>query len=165
MMEHTIEVIGLDSLTESMQKMVRKYPDRSGEVLREEALKTRKEIVNNARASMNTDNRRKKSLGRIGSYRVSQVQGIGINQYVEISARSPHFHLLERGHALVRPYGRRFKLKSGKTVKVTFKNGGKTIGSVPGKFFLKKAKESEALRFPEVVDKMVDTLLKDSGLW
>jgi hypothetical protein len=36
---------------------------------------------------------------------------------------------------------------------------------VSGRFFLKKAKDNEALRFPEVIDDMVDELLKETGLW
>lgn len=160
-MEHTIDVIGLDNLTESMQKLIKKYPDRAGLALRKEGMETRKRIVKNAKSSVNTNTKRKKSLGRIGSYRVSQVKGYGINQYVEISARSPHFHLVERGHALVQPHGR--KLKSGK--RIHFKNGGQTIGRVSGKFFMKKTKEEEVTLFPQVIDRMVDSLLKESGLW
>lgn len=161
----TIDVIGLDDLTDSMKLLVKKCPDRIGRVLRQEALKTRKEIVKNAKSSMNVDTKRKKSLGRIGSYRVSQVKGFGMNQYVEIQARSPHFHLVERGHALVRPNGRKIKTKVGNYRLVKFRRGGQTIGSVNGKFFLKKAKDDETLRFPGVVDEMVDELLKETGLW
>lgn len=158
----TIEVIGLDDLSDSMQKLVKRYPDRSGDLLRAEALKTRKEIAKNAKSSFNVDNRRKKMLSRIGSYRVSQVKGYGINQYVEISARAPHFHLLERGHAIVTPRHRVVK-KTG--VRITSKNGGKAVGNKSGYFFLKKAKDAEAMRFPQVVDEMVNKILKESGLW
>jgi hypothetical protein len=158
-----VDVVGLDDLTQSMRDLIRKYPDRAGEFLREEARRTRKEIVNNAKSSMKTDTKNRMSLGRVGSYRISQVQGYGENQYVEISARSPHFHLLERGHALVRQDGRTIKVH-GKKVKIRFKDGGSTIGHVSGKFFLKKAKDAEAERFIEAADDLVDELLKESGL-
>ena len=157
-----IEVIGLDDLTAEMQDLIKRYPDRAGDTLRKEALKTRKDIVKNARSDFKTETKNKKSLGRIGSYRVSQVQGFGVNQQVTIAARSPHFHLLERGHALVVPYTRKIK-KTG--IKYRPKNAGQTIGRVQGYFFLKKAKDEEAMRFPEAVDKMVDGILRDSGLW
>ena len=162
---HTVEVVGLDELTKDMMTFVKKYPDFAGDILRSEALKTRKDIVKNARESMKTDRKRKRSLGRIGSYRVSQIQGIGKSQYVEISARSPHYHLLERGHAIVTPYGRTIKKKSGETTKIKFSKGGQTIGRVSGKYFLKKAKDAEAERFPQVMNEAVDILLKKSGLW
>lgn len=161
----TIDVIGLDDLTDSIKRLVKNCPDRVGKVLRQEALKTRKEIVKNAKSSLHVDTQNKKSLGRIGSYRVSQVKGFGMNQYVEIQARSPHYHLVERGHALVKPRGRKIKMKSGNLKLLKFRNGGQTIGSVSGRFFLKKAKDNEALRFPEVIDDMVDELLKETGLW
>lgn len=160
--ESTIQVIGLDDLTESMQKLVKRYPDRAGDLLRSEALKTRKEIAKNAKSSFKVDNKRKKMLSRVGSYRVSQVKGYGVNQYVEISARSPHFHLLERGHAVVTPKHRTIKKKG---IRFTLKSGGRTVGNKSGYFFLKKAKDEEAIRFPEAVDDMVNAILKESGLW
>ena len=75
-----IDVIGLEDLTDSMKRLVKKCPDRIGKVLRQEALKTRKEIVKNAKSTLHIDTQRKKSLGRIGSYRVSQVKGFGMDQ-------------------------------------------------------------------------------------
>ena len=159
-----VKVIGIDDLEESMQALVKRYPDKAGECLREEALKTRKEIVKNAKDLTNTNTTSKMSLGRIGSYRVSQVQGLGINQYVEISARSPHYHLVERGHQSIVPYHFTYKNpKTGERIKRTWKKGGQSRGRVAGRFFLKKAKDTEQERFPAFVSKMVDDLLKESG--
>ena len=160
----SVKVIGLDDLSESMKKLVKMYPDKAGECLREEALRTRKEIVKNAKDLTNTHTQSKFSLGRIGSYRVSQVQGLGINQYVEISARSRHYHLVERGHESVVPYHFVWRNpKTGERIKRTWKSGGQSRGRVAGRFFLKKAKDAEQERFPEFVSKMVDDLIKEAG--
>ena len=163
-MSDVVTVVGIEDLEASMQKMVKKYPDKAGELLRVEAQKTRKDIVRNARDLTETDGKSKMSLGKIGSYRVSQVQGYGTEQYVEISARSPHFHLVERGHEMKLPYS--FTIKhaySGKKLKIKNPYGGEMRGRVEGRFFLKKAKEDEQEHFPEFVDKMLDALIKESG--
>ena len=161
----SVKVIGLDDLSESLQSFVKKYPDRAGECLRAEARRTRKEIVKNARDLTETHTTSKMSLGRIGSYRVSQVQGYGVNQYVEIGARSPHYHLVERGHAMVLPKHFTWKNpKTGEQIKRTWKNGGQTRGRVSGRFFLKMAKDAERERFPHFVDEMVDKIIRDVGL-
>jgi len=162
--ETEVTVVGIDDLEESMQKLVKKYPDKAGECLREEALRTRKEIVKNAKSLTNTQTKNRMSLGRIGSYKVSQVQGLGINQYVTISARSPHYHLVERGHESVVPYHFTWKNpKTGGKIKRTWSKGGQLRGRVSGRFFLKKAKDDEQDRFPEFVSKMVDELIKEAG--
>ena len=157
-----IDVIGVEDLEKSVQKLIRRYPDKAGECLRAEARRTRKEIVKNARDLTDTNSKSRMSLGKIGSYKISQVQGYGVNQYVEISARAPHYHLVERGHAMKLPYHFSYKNpRNGKKITHLSPYGGQTRGRVQGKFFLKKAKEAEAERFPEFVDAMVDELLAD----
>lgn len=161
----TVTVIGVDDLDKSVKKMVNRYPDKAGECLREEARRTRKEIVKNARDDLNTNSENRVSLGRIGTYKISQVIGYDMNQRVEISARAPHYHLVERGHAMKLPYHFTYRnKKTGKVIaKRTWKNGGQSRGRVNGVFFLKKAKEAEAERFPEFVSSMLDSLIKDAG--
>ena len=163
-MEATVTVKGIDELERSMRDMVRLYPDMAGDCLRSEAIKTRKDIVKNARSDTNTRSKSRMSLGRIGSYRVSQVQGYNERQYVEISARSPHFHLVERGHQIKVPYHFTYKNKiTGEKIRRTWKNGGQIKGRVEGKFFLKKAKDDEQERFPMFVSQMVDEMIKKAG--
>lgn len=163
-MDSTVKVIGIDDLDASIRKVIKKYPDRAGECLRDEARRTRKEIVKNAKDTTNTKSKSKRSLGKVGSYRISQVQGYNENQYVEISARSPHYHLVERGHAMKMPARvAYFNKKSGKKVSFRSPYAGQSRGRVSGRFFLKKAKEAEAERFPEFVDEMLERLLHESG--
>ena len=163
-MEETVKIVGIEDLEESIKKMINKYPDEAGECLRAEARKTRKEIVKNAKETTKTKVKSRQSLGKIGSYRISQVQGFRENQYVEISARAKHFHLVERGHVIKMPDFIAYKnKKTDKVVRFKSPYAGQTRGRVQGKFFLKKAREEEAERFPEVVSQMLDTLIHEAG--
>lgn len=164
-MVEDVKVVGIEDLNESLKALIKKYPDRAGECLRKEGYRTRGQIVKSARENTDTASKSPKSLGKVGSYRVSQVKGYGVNQYVEISARSPHFHLVERGHVIKQPFSYSYKRKdTGKIVKFKWKDGGQIKGRVAGRFFLKKAEEAEAERFPEFVDEMLDKLLNEVGL-
>lgn len=145
--DHNIQmdVSGMDDLIESLEGLSRKYPDKAGDLLRKDGRSLRKEIVKKARDLTDTPRQSKLSLGKIGSYRVSQVKGYGVNQYVEITARSPHFHLVEHGHELV-------------------SHSGNHIGFVQGKHFLERATKEYEREMPDHVSKMVDELLKEEGL-
>lgn len=134
-------------LQETLKELTKNYPDRAGELLREDANKLRKDIAAEFKDKSEQTKLKKGSLGRFGSYRISPVQGFGINQYVEISAKSPHYHLVERGHNVTN--------KDGEIV-------GK--GSVEGLHILDNNVKKHQNEFEEVVSGMVDTLLKENGL-
>ena len=140
-----ITVSGMDELTDSLADLARKYPDRAGELLQANARELRKEVVRKAKEVTNTSVSSKKSLGKAGSYKISPVLGYGENQYVEVSAKSPHFHLVEHGHVL--------KTKS-----------GRAIGFVQGRHMMKEAVKIHEEKFPATVSGMIDTLLKEEGL-
>lgn len=123
MNDYTLRVEGLGELKKNLDELVKKYPDRAGNLLRAEALSLRKNVASEMRQKTNVSEKSKKSLGKIRNYKVSQVQGLGAYQFVEISAKPPHFHLVEHGHVL----------KSHKQ---------ETIGFVPGKHIM----ESEVKR-------------------
>lgn len=144
MADAELKVKGLDELKMSFDQLVAKYPDKADDLLKKDALALRRNIVNNAKELTKTKSEHKKSLGKLSSFRVSQVQGLMNNQFVEISAKSPHFHLVEKGHEL--------KVK------------GKTIGFVQGVHYLDKATKVYEDKFEEHVDNMVEALLKEGGL-
>ena len=133
-------------LQETLKELTKKYPDRAGELLKEDAKQLRKKIATEFKQKTNTSNSRK-SLGRAGSYKISPVLGLGTKQYVEISAKSPHFHLVEHGHELVNGNGE----KVGK-------------GYVEGKHILDNEVKKHQNEFEDVVSGMIDTLLKENGL-
>ena len=141
-----IRVEGMTELIKSFNNIAKEYPDIAGDAIRKEAFDFRKDVVREAKSAFNTNDGNKMSLGKEKNYEVSEVKGIGANQYVEVSAKSPHFHLLEKGHEL------------------TDKNGqpvGK--GWVQGYLFMDKQTKVHAEKFPEAVNQMADKLLKKEG--
>lgn len=145
--EHTISMSleGLDELVDSLNELARKYPDRAGELLQKNARELRKDVVKNVKEDTKTTGKSKRSLSKAGSYAISQVQGYGANQYVEISAKSPHFHLVEHGHELVN-------------------RAGETIGFVQGKHMMSNATKKTEQNMPTTVEGMIAELLKEGGL-
>lgn len=142
--EHTLKVEGLEELRKNLENLVKKYPDRAGDLLHAEAIGLRKNVVNGMRQETNISAENKKSLGKIRNYKVSQVQGLGAYQYVELSAKSPHFHLVEHGHVL-------------KTHKK------KTIGFVPGKHVMENEIKKYQEQVPAMTEAMIETLLREEG--
>lgn len=150
MMADGIEISGLDELATDLRSVVRKYPDRAGEELQKEAKELRKDVI--AMVQNDTDEhltkdgaKTKRSLTKASSYEISPVQGFNERQFVDISAKSPHFHLLENGHQLVT-------------------NKGQTIGFVPGYHFMDRARKDHAKKLPERMEKMVNNLLESENL-
>lgn len=141
----SMSVDGLEDLEKSFKDLVNKYPDRAGDLLKEDARKLRKDVVKETKKVTKTKSSSKRSLGKVGSYKISPVQGIGANQFVEISAKSPHFHLVEHGHVLVLP-------------------SGETRGFVQGKHMMDTTVKQHQESMPNTVADMVDKLLKEEGL-
>lgn len=152
---------GIEELVEDFKKLARKYPDRAGELLQKEAKEIRKRVINRVKRDKDSNEKSKRSLTKASSYKISPVQGYNEKQYVEISAKSPHFHLVEHGHKMVMPnyHG----VKGQKGVKVPNKNGGQTIGFVPGKHMMADTVREENTRIADVVTDMVSELLKEGG--
>ena len=146
--EHTLKmsVEGLEDLIDSLKDLSEKYPDRAGGLLQANAKKLRKEVVKRVKDLTDTDGSSKRSLAKAGSYAISQVQGFGSNQYVEISAKSPHFHLVEHGHEIVTH------------------SGEKTGRRVPPKHMMRDAVKKTELEMPSTIEDMVAELLKEEGL-
>lgn len=145
MNDYTLRVEGLGELKKNLDELVKKYPDRAGNLLRAEALSLRKNVASEMRQKTNVSEKSKKSLGKIRNYKVSQVQGLGAYQFVEISAKSPHFHLMEHGHVL----------KSHKQ---------ETIGFVPGKHIMESEVKKYQEQAPAMAEAMIEALLREEGL-
>lgn len=143
-MEEILTVSGMDDLRAELKNLVKEYPDKAGELLEKRGKALRKDVVANADKRLGTTKNNKQSLHRTSSYRVSKAKGIGIKQYVEVSAKSPHFHLLERGHEII--------------------FHGKHIGFYPGQHMMADAISTNRREMPKTVEDMVDALLKERGL-
>lgn len=138
-----VELKGMDELIDSVDALVQKYPDRTGDFLRKQAMETRKGIAKEAKAAVNVSGG-KHSLGRPGNYKVSQPKGTGCDQTVELSAKSPHFHLIEHGHELV-------------------SHSGKPIGWVPGYKILDAEAKRRQLSMPKDFEKEAEKVLSEEG--
>lgn len=148
-MADSIEISGLDELSEDLRRVARKFPDKSGEELKKAAREVRKDVV--AMVKNDTDEHIVKgqestrSLTRVLNYEISPVQDFNERQFVNISAKSPHFHLLEHGHLLV-------------------SHKGRVIGFVPGYHFMDRARKECSKKLPERMEKMVNHLLESENL-
>ena len=135
---------GMDELIESVDVLIQKYPDRMGDFLRDQAMEARKGVAKEAKAAVDVDMSERYSLGRPGNYAVSQIKGYGTQQYVEVSAKSPHFHLIENGHELA-------------------SHNGRSIGWVPGYKIMDAETKRRKVTFPAEFGKMAAKLLEEEG--
>lgn len=159
-----VQVDGLEELAETFEELIEKYPDRAGDLLVSQAKELRKDVVKQVKNDTDTDGSSKKSLARAGSYGISPVKGFGDRQYIEVSAKSPHFHLLENGHMKVVPMTRTVKTKDGGKRKIQNSNGGATVGFTPGYHFMDRASKKRQIEVPTELKKVVDELLREEGL-
>lgn len=142
-MEEVLTMVGISELVAELETLAKQYPDKAGELLQKQGRELRKEVIKNVKKSTKTAGS-KKSLRKVGSYRVSRPKGTGIRQYVEVSAQSPHFHLVEHGHELV--------------------VNGENRGFVPGKHMMADAVKAYEREMPTATGRMLDALLKERGL-
>lgn len=139
-----MDIDGLNELIGTFDELVKKYPDRAGDMLQKNAKSLRKDVVEEVKNVTKTEGSSKRSLGKLSSYKISPVKGYGVNQFVEISAKSPHFHLVENGHQLI--------------------INGENRGFVQGKHMMATTVKKHQESMPEAVSNMVDELLKEEGL-
>lgn len=149
-MADVIEISGLDELAEDFRIVARKYPDRAGEELRKSARALRKDLVNlvieKTQEHLTEDGEKtKRSLTKLSSYEISQVHGYNERQSVDISAKSPHFHLIEHGHELL-------------------SHKGEHIGFVDGKHLMDATRKDYQQKLPERIEKMANNLLESENL-
>ena len=159
----SVNIEGLEELQESFEKIIRSYPDKGAELLRDQARELRKDVLKKVRNDMDYNPEGKRSLSKASSYEISEVQGYGQRQYVEVSAKAPHFHLLENGHQVVLPRTRTITDKNGEKRKVVLKNGGANRGYVPGYKMMDRSTREREREMPEAVKKLVDTMFDEGG--
>lgn len=147
MNSHSVQVTfdGIDDLVDTLVELSRKYPDRASELLQADAKILRKDVVSRIKKDAETKKQSKRSLRKAGSYKISQPRDFGCMQYIEISATSPHFHLVEHGH--------------NKT-----NRKGEVIGFVEGRRYMADAVEEFEDNIEYHVISMIDALLKEGDL-
>lgn len=146
MAEVDITIKGLDELTADLEKLIAKYPDKAGDLLKKNAKDFRKQYVKELRSTAKHKSGKKKALEKLANTKIYPLQGLGQKQFVEIGATSPHFHLFERGHNLIIPWM------------------PWVSGYVEGRYVMKKSIDELEKRLPEIADQMCDELLKEGNL-
>ena len=160
-----ITVTGLTELNEDLRRLMQKYPDKAGDLLRKNAREFRKEYVHNVQAIAEQQSGAGKALEILRNTKVYPVQGYGDRQYVEVGATSPHFHLFERGHELYNAYMKNKPENYKKSKHSKDRNRPKIKnGRVEGRFVMQKSIDSYEDKLPEVAQRMYDELLKEGNL-
>lgn len=144
-----IMAVGMEDLEKSFAQLAKKYPDRAGEFLKKQAYKTRSGVVREMKSAVDVDLSNDKSLGKPKNYSVSQVKNYGKNQEVELTAKSPHFHLIEHGHELV-SHG-------------ALKSSRKNLGWVPGYLVMDAERKRRDAKIPVECGEWADELLAEEG--
>ena len=145
MAEVDITFKGLDELTADLERLISKYPDKAGELLKKNAKDFRKGYIKKVKATAKHKSGKSKSLVKTSNTKIYPLQGLGAKQVIEIGATSPHFHLFERGHNLIIPW-------LGHT------------GFVEGRFCMKESIDEFEGKLPEIAQAMCDELLKEGNL-
>ena len=136
---------GLEEFQHALEKAIQKAPAQAEQTLLEVA----KEFKTSAKRKANSELKHVKREGDDKKWAIKRRWGhkqvddrLGATVLVWNSA--PHFHLVENGHNLVR--------------------GGRVIGFVPGKHIMEKTRHEYEDIVPERFEKMVEDVLKESGL-
>ena len=146
MAEIKITVDGLDELQADLEKLIKRYPDKAGDILKKNAKDFRKEYITNVQGAVKHSSGKSKSLTKTKNVKIYPIRGYGKDQSVDVGATSPHFHLFERGHNKIIPW----------MPSVT--------GTVEGRHVMEKSINDYEDKMPEVVQKMYDELLKEGNL-
>ena len=137
MIKSEFKIHGFDTIQKKLKYVATHYPYESEILLAKMGNKFRTSVK---RRTPDSGLQSKRKLMK--SYRVSKVQGVGKDLFVEFRSTSPHFHLVERGH------------------KIIDKNGRDTGKRVQGKFMVEQTALEYQKAFPKEVEKMVESLIK-----
>lgn len=151
-MTMSLRVFGLEELQADLERAAQLCPERAGKTLKQSGNKFKKRVQKLAREQVKTDENLTKG------FLVTSPKYIGTEIRVSFSAqgkKNPHWHLIEDGHDLVRPYTRNG---------VRQKNGGEEIGHVPGIKVIPKASKEHRGELETELLAMVDAILKETNL-
>ena len=136
---------GLEEFQHALEKAIQKAPAQTEQTLLEVAKEFKASAKRKANSALKHVERegddKKRAIKRRWGHKMVDDR-LGATVLVWNSA--PHFHLVENGHNLVR--------------------GGRVIGFVPGKHIMEKTRHEYEDTVPERFEKMVEDVLKESGL-
>lgn len=109
-------------LRDELDKMCKKMPDACEDALKSEGFAFRNKVKKEAKRAVDEHTGNLTKGFRIS--KVAKVAGMFSIDFMAEGKKNPHWHLIENGHELVKPYKRNGK---------KLKDGGKVIGFVPGR--------------------------------
>lgn len=144
-MSMEFDISGLDELTECLQKVVKRYPDKAMETMEKTGKKFKNRVIKITHSAVDqiTGN-------LIKGYKLDPVEGYGLNTQVNFRGTAPHFHLIENGHNQV--------------VGKSKKKAGRVVGFVPGRLIVHQAREEYKSQLPIILEETLTELLKESDL-
>lgn len=107
-----ITIKGLDEFEKEIAQITKRYPDAVEKHVSSLARKLKK-FVKEETPQGKEDKKANKKL--INNYKVDPVKKSGKDYYAEFYSKSPHFHLVDRGHWLVKN-GKRIRYVHGKNM-------------------------------------------------
>lgn len=129
-----LEIKGLEELSEKIRRAIKEFPLESEEKLEQMGKDLKKRVV---------DLTPKGPTGKLRkSYRLSKVKQQGSHFYIEFWSTAPHFHLIERGHAI----------KNAK---------GEIVGRVEGYRMVESGVKLTDEKYKEEIEKWLEDLFKE----
>jgi len=136
---------GLEEFQRDLERAITQAPAQAEETLLELAKELKASAKKRAKRELRPHNRegeqKKKAIQKKWGYKLV---GDRLGAAALVWNSAPHFHLVENGHQLVRD--------------------GHVIGFVPGKHIMEKTRNDYKDIVPERFEKMVDDILRGSGL-
>ena len=148
-MAELMEIKGLDKFADKLKTVQKKAPGRIIDKYDKAAKDLKKKLKKATPYNPNGryDGKPKTSKQHLrGRWKANRTRKTGGIYHTEVYSTAPHFHLVERGHAVLK-WGRK-PTKNGKSY-------------VPGKFFFKKEIESLEPELNELPEKVIDEIFND----
>ena len=168
------EFTGLEELQEDIEKCIAQYPEETSKKIFNLAGQFTKDVNKKFPASYE---RGKRPFSKSWKREREKTQFTGYTVRVNVTNRSPHFHLVENGHvkkisvssfaAYIGTGLQSSKAETRQKRPRTIKGARFKIeerGFVPGKHYCEKTRNEWHEKYPQLVEEFVDKMLKDHKL-
>lgn len=170
MSEFGFELKGIDEFAADIERCLKEYPEEASRKVYNLAGKFTKDVNEKFPSNYETG---KRSLPRSWKRERERTMFTGYTIRVNVSNKSPHFHLVENGHEMVitpiayaihanRKSGSKASKKRKRIKEAKFKKEHR--GFVPGKHYCEKTRNEWQEKYPEEIEKFLNKMLKDRNL-
>lgn len=174
MSDFGFELDGLDELKADIERCVNEYPEETSQKVYNLSGKFTKDV--NAKFP-GSYNKGKRPLSKNWKREREKTLVTGYTIRVNVTNKSPHFHLVENGHVKKIPvsaYAAYIRNKSQSAKKETRSKRPQHIkkaqfrietrGFVPGKHYCERTRNEWKEKYPDEIEKFLDKMLKDRKL-